>query len=130
MIRIRILNCKWHLFINYKRIDRKFEKSKNWIFYVQDDQLIHFYFLQTNSYFYEIHRLRSFDYNKILKIVKIYQSIFNYEQFDRVLINTKRNYDKMLHIDWKKYYNFISFVICNQRDIIFKFFTILKNSMI
>ena len=93
---------------------------------MSDDQLIHFHFLQTNSYFYEIHRLRLFDYNKTLKIVKIYRSIFNYEQFNRVLINIERNYDEMLHIDRKKYYNLISFVIRNQDDIILKFFAILK----
>ena len=93
---------------------------------MQNDQLTHFHSLQTNSYFYENHRLRSFDYNKILKIVKIHRSTFNYEQFDRVLINIKRNYDEMLHIDRKKYYNLISFVIRNQRNIILKFFAILK----
>ena len=126
LIHIRVLNCKWRLFINYKRIDRKFKESKIWMFCVQKNQLKHFHFLQTNSFLYEIHRLWSFDYNKILQIVKIHRSIFIYEQFDRVLINIEQNFDEMLHIDRKKYYNFIFSIIRNQRDIILKLLIVLK----
>ena len=99
---------------------------------MHNDQLIHFYLLQTNFLFYEIYRFRSFDYNKILKIVKIHRSIFNYEQFDHVLINIERIFDKRLHIDRKKYYNFISFIICNQREIILKLLVVFEkfNDMI
>ena len=82
--------------------------------------------MQANSFFYEIQRLRSSDYNKILDIVKNHRSTLIHEQFDRVLINIERNFDEMLHIDRKKYYNLIFFVTRNQREIILKLLVVFE----
>ena len=66
------------------------------------------------------------NYNKTLKIIKIYRFTFSYENFDQILTNIERNFDKMLHINKKKYYNFILFIIYNQRDILINFLIVVK----
>ena len=68
-----------------------------------------------------------FNYNKTLKLIKFYRiTIFIYNQFNRILINTKQEFDKLLHINKKKYYNFIFFTIRNQRDILISFLIVVE----
>ena len=43
-----------------------------------------------------------------------------------MLINIERNFDERLHIDRKKYYNLISSVIRNQREIILRLLVVLE----
>ena len=126
MTHIRALGCKWRLSISYKRIDRRFEEPKAWIFCVQDDQLTHSHPLQANPLSYEAHRLRSPDYNKALEIARTHRPTLSYGQSDRVLANTERDFDERLHIDRKKYYNLIPSVTRNQREIILGLLAVLE----
>ena len=93
---------------------------------MQDDQLTHSHPLQANPLFYEVHRFRSSDYNKVLKIARTHRSTLSYGQSDRVLANIERDFDERLHIDRKKYYNLISSVIRSQREIILRLLVVLE----
>ena len=49
-----------------------------------------------------------------------------YNEFDRVLVHIEREFDELLHIDKKKYYNLIPVTSRNQRDILIGFLTVVE----
>ena len=126
LTKARGLGCKWRLSLSYRRVDLRQEEPKAWFFCVED-QLTHSHSLQANSFSYEAHKKRSPDYNKALELAKSHRmATLTYNQSDRVLANTEREFDELLHISKKKYYNLIPSTTRNQRDILIGFLAVVE----
>ena len=127
LTKARSLNCKWRLSLSYKRVDIKYEEPKAWFFCVKEENLTRSHSLQANSFSYEAHRLPSPDYNKALEIAKTHRmATLSYNQADRVLTHSERDFDELLHISKKKYYNLIPSTTRNARDILIGFLAVIE----
>ena len=126
LTRTRGLGCKWRLSISYKRVDIREEGPKAWFLCVKEDQLTHSHPLQVNPFSYEEHRLRSPDYNRALEIARSHRTVLSYNASDRILANSERDFDEVLHINKKKFYNLIPSTTRNQREILIGFLAVIE----
>ena len=110
----------------YKRVDIREEEPKAWFLCVKEDQLTHSHPLQVNSFSYEEHRLRSPDYNRALEIARSHRTVLSYSASDRILANSERDFDEVLHINKKKFYNLIPSTTRNQREILIGFLAVIE----
>lgn len=117
---IKAKDCKWRLVLQWKEL--------SWRLKVPPSRIEHSHLLVPDPLTYTVHKQRQPDYHRACEQARVHrESGLPYRTSDRLLDNTPKDDDVLLHIDRRKYYNLIPSVTRSREDIIVGLLAALDN---